>query len=761
MPIFKNFNIISSRTIRKIFFMLCIPVLITLIFAYVINYYYIDKYKSLIISNYVNELNSFLKETENNMNLIINSANSLSSNPDIAHILTRNTMPAAEDHFRVLSVYSALKTVKDTSALIDSVAIYNRNGNFVITQSAVYDADVYFETACRYEKYPLSYFQSVQASANTKKILPASKLLPHTADDPQIMVPLVIFSAGAIDSNCLIILNINVNTIFNDFSIHKFTPNTKIYMTDTLDNTCFGESFSETALFTPHIIKRVKSSTYSSSNDIKVDGVRYLSISSTKRSNLWGYIYTVTVPYTDVNSSVAKIVLTVTIFIFIIFIVLVLFAFWGTMKLYAPWGNLINLIDSLNIRPSAPQSNIWDYIGSSISDISRANKLLQHNLSIALPLSQEKYLIDILNGNITTSNPDLDKIIFQYDYFVSISMHIAINRSFLTSIPDLSSIQFLNKIYNAISSIFANYFKTFALPAEDNTLYLLLNLESEQCNEQINDIINSVKKLFVADEDNISITFCAGNIYKGIEGLKTTHHESISNLMDCLYSDKIHIFSKCDDEYSFSLNSQNILINYLMAGYTDKAKAFLDDVFKNNGANSQKSRQQVYTDVLMTLYKVMRIKNIQFNCQEQEDEMELLHSIVSRPDKDVQSYILSLIDVISKAMRVPKTKIDIADIISYINEHYTEDIFLEQLAQQYNTSTKYLSKRIKQYLNITFKDYVTQLRIDKSKELLESSELKIEEIANQVGFMNRSTFVRAFKIRVGLSPSEYRDLYKK
>ena len=255
-------------------------------------------------------------------------------------------------------------------------------------------------------------------------------------------------------------------------------------------------------------------------------------------------------------------------------------------------------------------------------------------------------------------------------------------------------------------------------------------------------------------------SFYTGNIYKGTDGLRKTHNESMSGLMNSFYTNTLHVFNRPEDEYTFSMNSESILTNYLMAGYIDKAREFLEEVFANVLNNSQKSRQQVYVGIIMTFYKVMRAKNIRFDAENEGDEFEILHSIVSRSENDIKAYILKLTDKITDSMQVSKTKIDIGEIVTFINENFTDDIYLEQLAQQYNTSTKYLSKRIKQYLNVSFKDYLTQLRIDKAKDLLENSDIKIEDLASSVGFFNRTTFIRAFKLKVGLTPSEYRGLYR-
>ena len=57
-------------------------------------------------------------------------------------------------------------------------------------------------------------------------------------------------------------------------------------------------------------------------------------------------------------------------------------------------------------------------------------------------------------------------------------------------------------------------------------------------------------------------------------------------------------------------------------------------------------------------------------------------------------------------------------------------------------------------------DYLTELRISKSKELLCADELSVQDVAEQVGYRDLKYFSRLFKKLTGVSPSDYKKLYK-
>lgn len=93
----------------------------------------------------------------------------------------------------------------------------------------------------------------------------------------------------------------------------------------------------------------------------------------------------------------------------------------------------------------------------------------------------------------------------------------------------------------------------------------------------------------------------------------------------------------------------------------------------------------------------------------------------------------------------------------YLQENYTNsDITLESTAQQLQVSSVYMSRIIKQELGTNFIQFLTQLRIKKAIQLLNSTELTILEIAEQVGYDSQHYFSTSFKKMIGVSPLQYR-----
>ncbi|MEM7792256.1 MAG: helix-turn-helix domain-containing protein [Verrucomicrobiota bacterium] len=93
----------------------------------------------------------------------------------------------------------------------------------------------------------------------------------------------------------------------------------------------------------------------------------------------------------------------------------------------------------------------------------------------------------------------------------------------------------------------------------------------------------------------------------------------------------------------------------------------------------------------------------------------------------------------------------------YIQNRFQERISLDEAAQAVNASTRHFCKVFKQATGITFTDYLSRVRVEKAKHLLQNPNLRVSEIAFEVGFESISQFNRSFKRVVGMAPTQFRE----
>jgi AraC-like DNA-binding protein/ligand-binding sensor protein len=93
----------------------------------------------------------------------------------------------------------------------------------------------------------------------------------------------------------------------------------------------------------------------------------------------------------------------------------------------------------------------------------------------------------------------------------------------------------------------------------------------------------------------------------------------------------------------------------------------------------------------------------------------------------------------------------------FIAKNQDRDVSLAEVAKAVNTSTFYFCKLFKKATGLTFTDYLSRVRVEKAKNLLLNPNLRISEIAYEVGFQSLTHFNRIFRKLTGQSPSAYRS----
>lgn len=100
----------------------------------------------------------------------------------------------------------------------------------------------------------------------------------------------------------------------------------------------------------------------------------------------------------------------------------------------------------------------------------------------------------------------------------------------------------------------------------------------------------------------------------------------------------------------------------------------------------------------------------------------------------------------------------IRDCCGYISMHPEENPDIRQMAQKYGYTTYYFSKKFKQEVGISIRDFAMVQKIEKAKELLTQSAMNILDISEFLGFNSQSYFGSVFRSITGMTPSEYQEI---
>ncbi|MBE9913627.1 response regulator transcription factor [Paenibacillus donghaensis] len=97
-------------------------------------------------------------------------------------------------------------------------------------------------------------------------------------------------------------------------------------------------------------------------------------------------------------------------------------------------------------------------------------------------------------------------------------------------------------------------------------------------------------------------------------------------------------------------------------------------------------------------------------------------------------------------------------VLAHIHEHYADELSLKTLGAQYHIHPVYLGQLFHKETGDSFAEYINKYRIEKAKEQLKNTNLKVHEIAKNVGYWETGYFYKQFRKYVGISPTDFKSL---
>lgn len=218
-----------------------------------------------------------------------------------------------------------------------------------------------------------------------------------------------------------------------------------------------------------------------------------------------------------------------------------------------------------------------------------------------------------------------------------------------------------------------------------------------------------------------------------------------------------------------------ILNDDLKNSYTEKLFGYLQAFNRNmlaetlkqleselyNAADSIESIRLFLTDLFLQIKE--RINHLYNNANIPfPSNAEVIKSIKERYYLyEIVLYLTELFEVVITSIGNSSRESVLDDILHYINHNYSGNITLENIAPLFGYNSSYLGKIFSKKMGENFNSYVDHVRIEHSKELLISSDMKVYSIAEKVGYRNVDYFHIKFKKYVGKSPAEFRKENRK
>lgn len=177
-----------------------------------------------------------------------------------------------------------------------------------------------------------------------------------------------------------------------------------------------------------------------------------------------------------------------------------------------------------------------------------------------------------------------------------------------------------------------------------------------------------------------------------------------------------------------------------------------------SGCLNHRSMTSFQVDISQLIYAFLKSKGILANKLFQRDGYRTLSANAPYSLHNMVNYLRYMITIIQNHLESSNDRKSVAQSIQeYVDQHYAEDITRTCLTDVFFLDEDYASKLFKKETGISFKNYVIHRRIEAAKELLRTTDLPVNIVADHVGYGNYSYFSRLFKKVTGVTPIEYRN----
>ncbi len=210
----------------------------------------------------------------------------------------------------------------------------------------------------------------------------------------------------------------------------------------------------------------------------------------------------------------------------------------------------------------------------------------------------------------------------------------------------------------------------------------------------------------------------------------------------------------------YPINNERQMIQRMLVGDIEGALQVFEEIFRWLSINYLEDIDKIKTKLIEMVIVVKRTLPYEVGENDITDEAYLSYLFKVRDINELKiSFINYFKSMLSGFQRYREKELNglISEALEYINNNYDKDISLDGVAKEINMSYHYFSKFFKDAIGKNFIDYLTDLRVEKSKELLKDLSLSIKSICYSVGYSDPNYFSKIFKKITGITPTEYRS----
>lgn len=662
---------------------------------------------------------------------------------------------------RAIPVMGKYKLLHD--GFIDEIFVVDTSNNMVVSNEGSYNLDTYFDSVAFSETYGKSFWR---AEKNTQ--YRQFSMLSHTVLENKItgeqkeVIPIVFYKNTKYTFKNPLVIHISVGKLQEVLEKSALSAHAEMMIYNTNGEVYAGGEEAEESVrhYMALAENHPQEDVYREKNEI-------VMLHKNSRGLFENLNYMVIVPKQDITDKMTPLVRLYYISMIICAALVLAVSLYLSKSIYRPIKKLVGFFSGKGEAEAKRYKNEFDMIEYNIQSMIYNNVTLRTELSSVLPVAGERLFLKLLTQKDEyLAEDELSELLQKYDIHFRYDCYIAaiVNISYTDLFYEDFSPETRKILYESIVPLLVSFVPEdvtlYTLEMEQNRICLIFNVPDASCQSLAYHVMESFQKSFCYDENLISILIGIGSCCEGFLNLKHSFWEAVkaSSVLSAYSAEKIMVYSEdmTQSFAEFTGNEENRLFNYLVAGRGEEAMQLLDEIKRKNVVRNLPKAElvQLFLKLYRTAERVMRTKHI--DIEEVMPETGAANP-TEMPPEELDRFVTRIFESLAKQSASGSKKEVMHEIVAYVEDNYQNDIYLDFVADRFNLSPKYLSRAFKKYTNVRFVDYLNEIRISHAKELLNTTDETIMDIAKQVGFNSRNTFYRVFKNSQGVTPAEYRS----
>lgn len=737
----------TNHGLLQIFFSLLLVISI----MFVSNYYV---YKNSISGIYdkVSENNSLVVKSiiqsfDNTFQTINNLIYSIHALPPNDSLISPRDGKA--DMTKVYTMVDHLSALSASMDYVEDVIVFYNNSELGITPTGSATTELLLNKKYVHPVYNESYWRTYVRNKNSLKYFPAEEFKIHSELNAQSNKKKLLVAVGGNKltmSSKNVMLLIDVEKLMKHVDQKTMIPGASLIVLDERRNVILS---TDDDLDLIDVLNDVY---FNSTDQASVTRGDYEY--NVYKSDYNDYIYIDKVPYQFQNiDSVAR---ANHMIMWIGIVSAIILSAFLSVYLNYPVKKILRLLGGGHSR-----GNDFRKIHSGIVKLQQENEARQQELCKADVELQKGVFLQALHGHGNTKerSVQLQKHIpafFESPFFVLLLLTCRTSEEGLQA--PLSQAEINEQLRREWKT---EDWGVLVFPAGSNKFYALVSMGSSSDREKLFRLLQTtfsskdegteawdwvcVSRLYTTETENIH------RAYRDAQsGLEYRQVHADRRLMDV---ETIHT----DWNLYLPLENMEKLTNYLMSGKVNEGIEVIQEILKENTARRIRQHQLVHIAKTMFIYM---LKSGNQGPSHEAFQLERDFDLMVRHAHDVREVEKALIgiakQVASENKQEQASKLNPAAISAYMDKHYMDNLYLDHIAEVFQTSPKYFSSYFKKTFGVNYVEYLNKVRLSHARELIRDTELSLAEIGEKVGYLNSSTFTTTFKKYYGISPSEYR-----